>query len=51
MKEKIINFSNEKTPVGSQHTWLYTSIIFFDRNINSWRRSWNRIHDVDVVTE
>tara|TARA_Y100000768_G_scaffold385560_1_gene371920 strand:+ start:6497 stop:7324 length:828 start_codon:yes stop_codon:yes gene_type:complete len=49
-KEKIINFSNEKPPVGSQHTWLYTSnLSFFDRNINSWRRSWNRIHDVDVA--
>ena len=48
-KEKIIDFSNEKPAIGSHHTWLYTSnLSFFERNINSWRRNWNRIHDVDV---
>ncbi len=48
--EKIIkNHLNEKPPIGTHQTWLYTSnLSFFERNINCWRRSWNRIHDVDV---
>jgi glycosyltransferase involved in cell wall biosynthesis len=48
--KKIINdYSNFKPPVGAHQTWLYTAnLVFFERNINCWRRTWNRIHDVDV---
>jgi glycosyltransferase involved in cell wall biosynthesis len=49
-RKKIIDSSKKKPPIGSQHTWLYTSnLSFFKRNINAWRRNWNRIHDVDVA--
>jgi len=49
-KKKILkNYSQYKPPIGAHQTWLYTSnLSFFERNINCWRRSWNRIHDVDV---
>lgn len=48
-KEKILDYSLNKPPIGSHQTWLYTSnLSFFERNINCWRRNWNRIHDVDV---
>lgn len=47
--ETIKNYSQNQPPIGSHQTWLYTSnLAFFERNINCWRRSWNRIHDVDV---
>ena len=49
-KKKIIDRSNNNPPIGSHHTWLYTSnLSFFERNINCWRKKWNRIHDVDVA--
>ena len=49
-KKKIIkDYSNCKPPVGAHQTWLYTAnLVFFERNINCWRRTWNRIHDFDV---
>ena len=48
-EEKIIDNSNAKPPIGSCHTWLHTSnLSFFERNINTWRKSWNRIQDIDV---
>ena len=49
-KKKIIkDNSNCKPPVGAHQTWLYTAnLVFFERNINCWRRTWNRIHDFDV---
>ena len=48
--KKILKDYSEDTPsIGSHQTWLYTSnLSFFERNINCWRRNWNRIHDVDV---
>ncbi len=49
-KKKILkDYSQYNPPIGTHQTWLYTSnLSFFERNINCWRRSWNRIHDVDV---
>ena len=48
-KKIIKDYSNCKPPVGAHQTWLYTAnLVFFERNINCWRRTWNRIHDVDV---
>jgi len=48
-KEIIKDYSFDKPPIGSHQTWLYTSnLSFFERNINCWRRNWNRIHDVDA---
>ena len=43
------DYSKNTPSIGSHQTWLYTSnLSFFERNINCWRRSWNRIHDMDV---
>lgn len=48
-KKIVKNYISENPPIGSHQTWLYTSNLkFFERNINCWRRSWNRLHDVDV---
>ncbi len=49
-KEKILkDYSKDKPSIGAHQTWLYTAnLSFFERNINCWRRNWNRIHDVDV---
>ena len=48
-KKIIKNYSDNKPPIGAHQTWLYSSnLSFFERNINCWRRNWNRIHDVDV---
>ena len=48
-KETIKDYSNCRPPIGAHQTWLYTAnLVFFERNINCWRRTWNRIHDVDV---
>ncbi len=48
-KKIIKDHSKDKPPIGCHQTWLYTSnLSFFERNINCWRRNWNRIHDVDV---
>jgi glycosyltransferase involved in cell wall biosynthesis len=43
------DYSKNTPSIGAHQTWLYTSnLSFFERNINCWRRSWNRIHDMDV---
>ena len=48
-KKIIKSYKKNKPPIGAHQTWLYTSNLkFFERNINCWRRSWNRLHDVDV---
>lgn len=36
--------------VGGTCTWLYRSYLkFFRYNINCWRKSWNRVNDVDLT--
>ncbi len=48
-KKIIKNYADNKPAIGAHQTWLYSSnLSFFERNINCWRRNWNRIHDVDV---
>lgn len=35
--------------IGGTQTWLYRSYLsFFRYNINCWRKSWNRVNDVDL---
>jgi glycosyltransferase involved in cell wall biosynthesis len=35
--------------IGSTHNWLYRSYLkFFKYNINCWRKSWNRVNDIDI---
>ena len=48
-KKIIKDHSNINPSIGTHQTWLYTAnLSFFERNINCWRKNWNRIHDVDV---
>jgi glycosyltransferase involved in cell wall biosynthesis len=43
------DFSNEKPSIGGVQTWLYASYLkFFKANINCWRKSWNRVNDLDL---
>jgi glycosyltransferase involved in cell wall biosynthesis len=36
-------------PIGPTQTWLYRSYLkFFRYNINCWRKSWNRVNDIDL---
>ena len=42
-------FESEKPPIGGVQTWLYRSYLkFFKANINCWRKSWNRVNDLDL---
>lgn len=35
--------------LGGTHTWLYRSYLrFIKYNINCWRKSWNRVNDIDI---
>ena len=48
-KEIVKNFQNENPPIGGVQTWLYRSYLkFFKSNINCWRKSWNRVNDLDL---
>ena len=48
-KKTIKDYSNYTPPIGAHQTWLYTAnLAFFERNINCWRATWNRIHDIEV---
>ncbi len=36
-------------PIGGVQTWVYRSYLkFFRANINSWRKTWNRVNDTDL---
>lgn len=47
---KIVkDFSHEKPSIGGVQTWLYVSYLkFFKSNINCWRKSWNKVNDLDL---
>ncbi len=46
--EKPARGANPK--IGGTATWLYRSYLkFFKYNINCWRKSWNRVNDLDLV--
>ena len=48
-KELQKNFENEIPPIGGVQTWLYRSYLkFFKANINCWRKSWNKVNDLDL---
>lgn len=42
--------TDTKSPqVGGVQTWLYRSYLsFFKYNLNCWRKSWNRVNDIDL---
>lgn len=36
--------------IGGTSTWLYRAYLkFFKYNLNCWRKSWNRVNDIDLV--
>ncbi|MDP2946806.1 MAG: glycosyltransferase family 2 protein [Nanoarchaeota archaeon] len=41
---------NDNSPkIGGTQTWLYRSYLrFIKYNINCWRKSWNRVNDIDL---
>lgn len=46
-KNKPVKGYNPK--IGGTSTWLYRSYLrFFKYNINCWRKSWNRVNDIDI---
>jgi len=49
---KINKLVNERyVRIGGTLTWFHRSYLkFFKYNINCWRKSWNRVNDVDVAT-
>ncbi|MFH1325862.1 MAG: glycosyltransferase family A protein [Candidatus Falkowbacteria bacterium] len=48
-KRCIKNAKNDKPRIGGTQTWLYRSYLkFFKYNINCWRKSWNKINDIDL---
>ena len=47
--EQIIDLSKDIPHIGGVQTWLYVSYLkFFKSNINCWRKSWNRVNDLDL---
>jgi glycosyltransferase involved in cell wall biosynthesis len=42
--------ANDTSPkIGGTQTWLYRSYLrFFRYNINCWRKSWNRVNDIEI---
>lgn len=39
-----------ETRIGGTLTWFHRSYLkFFKYNINCWRKSWNRVNDIDMV--
>ncbi len=45
----IENVKNDNPRIGGTQTWFYRSYLkFFKYNINCWRKSWNKINDIDL---
>jgi len=48
-KQKIINEAGDVPRIGAPQTWLYRLYLkIFRYNINCWRKSWNRVNDLDL---
>lgn len=48
-KKIINNAKNDRPRIGGTQTWLYRSYLkFFKYNINCWRKSYNRVNDLDL---
>jgi len=48
-KRRIENAKNDNPRIGGTQTWLYRSYLkFFKYNIDCWRKSWNRVNDIDI---
>lgn len=48
-QRRIENAKNDNPRIGGTQTWLYRSYLnFFKYNINCWRKSWNKVNDIDL---
>lgn len=48
-ERKVVNAEDDVPRVGGTQTWLYRSYLrCFRYNIHCWRKSWNRVNDVDL---
>jgi glycosyltransferase involved in cell wall biosynthesis len=48
-KRYVVSAKDDEPQVGGTQTWLYRGYLkFFKYNINCWRKSWNRVNDVDL---
>ena len=48
-EEKIIDVKNDVPRIGGVQTWLYAGYLKFAKyNINCWRKSWNKVNDIDL---
>jgi hypothetical protein len=48
-QKMIIDAKGDTPRIGGTQTWLYRSYLrFFKYNINCWRKSWNRVNDIDL---
>jgi len=48
-KRIVVDVKNNHPRIGGTQTWLYRSYLrFFKYNINCWRKSWNRVNDIDL---
>ena len=48
-KEETVKASDFDPPIGGTQTWLYKEYLkFFKYNIDCWRKSWNRVNDIDL---
>ena len=44
------NHLDQKPRVGGVQSWLYAGYLkFFKSNINCWRKSWNKVNDMDLL--
>jgi hypothetical protein len=45
----VVNVEDQEPRIGGVQTWLYRSYLrFFKYNVECWRKSWNRVWDVDL---
>lgn len=48
-QRRIENAEHDHPRIGGTQTWLYRSYLkFFKYNINCWRKSWNKVNDIDL---
>lgn len=48
-KKNIVDEKDKDPRIGGTQTWLYRSYLnLFKYNINCWRKSWNKVNDLDI---
>ncbi len=48
-KKILVDVKNDNPRIGGTQTWLYRLYLrFFKYNINCWRKSWNKVNDIDL---